>query len=142
MAVSPISRRLRTTPERSSLMKQVGRESTAPEICVRRYLHARGLRFTLHPTELPGRPDIVLPRRSTVVFVHGCFWHGHSCKHGSIRARTNAEYWDAKIAVNRARDRRQCRALRALGWHVAVVWECECARGRKLANLTSQLLDR
>jgi DNA mismatch endonuclease, patch repair protein len=123
-------------------MKQVGRESTAPELVVRRFLHAQGLRFSLHPISLPGKPDIVLPRRGTVVFVHGCFWHGHGCKHGSVRARTNARYWAAKIADNRARDRRQSRALRALGWNVAVVWECECASERKLGALASKLLAR
>lgn len=123
-------------------MRQVGREGTAPELCVRRFLHAQGLRFRLHPRGLPGKPDIVLPRRATVVFVHGCFWHGHHCRHGSVRARANAKYWAAKIADNRARDRRQCRALRALGWRVDVVWECECANERKLNVLASQLLER
>jgi DNA mismatch endonuclease (patch repair protein) len=123
-------------------MKSVGRENTAPELRVRRCLHARGLRYTLHDRRLPGRPDLVLPRRRTVVFVHGCFWHGHRCRHGRVQARANGEYWAAKIADNRARDRRQQRALRALGWAVEVVWECECADEGKLQALAARLLRR
>ena len=107
-------------------MQRVGRKDTAPEMCVRRYLHAAGLRFRLHLRTLPGSPDLVLARRATVIFVNGCFWHGHHCKHGRIAARSNADYWRAKIAGNRERDRRNARALRTMGWHVETVWECEC----------------
>lgn len=126
----------------SALMRAIGRENTAPEMVVRRVLHAAGLRFTLHARGLPGTPDIVLPRRSTVVFVHGCFWHGHDCRHGRARAKTRTAFWDAKIAANRQRDHAKASALRALGWRVEVVWECECRRPTVLRRLASRLLDR
>jgi DNA mismatch endonuclease, patch repair protein len=123
-------------------MKRVRRQDTAPELRVRRYLHARGLRFTLHDRRLPGCPDLVLPCRHCVVLVHGCFWHGHRCRHGRVHARTNADYWAAKVADNRARDRRQQRALQALGWTVEVIWECESADEGKLSALAARLLQR
>lgn len=142
MLKGPSSHRLETTAARSKLMKSVGRANTAPELQVRRYLHAQGLRYVLYDRRLPGRPDLVLPRRRSVVFVHGCFWHGHRCAHGRVAARTNAAYWAAKIADNRARDRRQQGALRALGWAVEVIWECQCADEYKLHALAARLLQR
>src|SRR5437762_1945286 len=99
------------TPERSTLMRCVGRKNTAPELAVRRFLHAAGLRYRLHVAGLPGTPDIVFPKFSTVVFVHGCFWHGHNCKHGRVKARVNEEFWSAKIEANRKRDARKVRSL-------------------------------
>ena len=123
-------------------MRRVRREHTVPEVTVRRFLHAQGLRFRLHGRGLPGRPDIVLARRRTVVFVHGCFWHGHSCRHGAVEAKTNAAYWTRKLDDNRARDRRQQRALRAAGWRVEVVWECQVKRGSVLRRLALRLLAR
>lgn len=123
-------------------MKQVGRKDTAPEMAVRRYLHASGLRFRLHPRQLPGTPDIVLPGRRSVIFVHGCFWHGHDCAHGRVRARSNAAYWSSKIAANKARDRRKSNALLDLGWRVEVVWECQCRDARDLKALAKRLLRR
>jgi DNA mismatch endonuclease (patch repair protein) len=123
-------------------MRSVKGKDTAPELAVRRYLHAAGIRFRLHVASLPGRPDIVAPRRRTVVFVHGCFWHGHDCVHGRVQAKTNTEFWAEKIAANRARDSRTSAALRALGWHVETIWECECCRADKLAALSRRLLRR
>jgi DNA mismatch endonuclease (patch repair protein) len=123
-------------------MKSVRREDTSPELAVRRYLHASGLRYTLHRADLPGRPDIVLPARRSAVFVHGCFWHGHGCAHGAVPARTNAAFWAAKIARNRERDRRQVRQLRRLGWQVETVWECQLDRPRLLYALATRLLAR
>jgi DNA mismatch endonuclease (patch repair protein) len=79
----------------------------------------------LHVRDLPGTPDIVLPRYRTIVFVHGCFWHGHDCRHGSVQARTNVEFWRRKIEDNRARDLRKTRALADLGWRVETIWECQ-----------------
>jgi len=121
-------------------MQRIGRENTAPELAVRRYLHRAGLRFVLHDRSLPGTPDIVLPARGTVVFVHGCFWHGHSCGHGRVAAKTNAEFWATKISDNRERDRRKSRALRALGWRVEHLWECQCRNPRVLDALCRRLL--
>ena len=123
-------------------MKWIGRKDTAPEMRVRRYLHSRGLRYVLHDRQLPGTPDLSLPARASVIFVNGCFWHGHDCPHGAVAARRNAGYWAAKISDNRARDERKRRELRALGWHVQVIWECECGNARTLAALARRLLTR
>lgn len=105
-------------------------------------MHAHGLRFRLHVRALPGTPDLVLPARRTVVFVHGCFWHGHACPHGSVRARTNSAYWKAKIRDNQARDKRKSAALRNAGWFVETVWECECRDAQHLRRLTAKLMRR
>jgi len=123
-------------------MKRVRREDTAPELAVRRFLHRAGLRYTLHGAHLPGRPDVVLPRRRTVVFVHGCFWHGHDCAHGSVQSKTNAAFWSRKIADNRARDARKADELRAAGWRVEVVWECQAGDGAFLRRLARRVLRR
>jgi DNA mismatch endonuclease, patch repair protein len=123
-------------------MRRIGRKDTAPEMVVRRYLHARGLRYRLHDERLPGTPDLSLPKRSSVVFVNGCFWHGHACSHGAVGARNNADYWAAKIDDNRRRDRRKQAELRSLGWRVEVVWECECRNSRVLAAVARRLLRR
>lgn len=106
-------------------MRAVKSRNTSPEIALRRLLHAAGYRFRLHRKDLPGSPDIVLPGRKSVIFVHGCFWHGHSCARGARHPKTNADYWRTKIARNAARDNETQRELRAAGWRVAVVWECE-----------------
>jgi DNA mismatch endonuclease, patch repair protein len=123
-------------------MRRIGRKDTAPELLVRRYLHARGLRYRLHDKRLPGSPDLSLPKRSSVVFVNGCFWHGHDCRHGAVAAKQNADYWAAKIDDNRRRDRRKQTELRSLGWRVEVIWECECRNPRVLAALARRLLRR
>jgi DNA mismatch endonuclease (patch repair protein) len=123
-------------------MKAVRREDTGPELEVRRRLHHAGLRFRLHVRDLPGSPDIVLPRFRTVVFVHGCFWHGHSCSHGRVVPKTNVEFWTTKIEANRARDARKAKALRRLGWHVERVWECRCRDERALGALVRRIRGR
>jgi DNA mismatch endonuclease (patch repair protein) len=101
-----------------------------------------GLRYVLHPASLPGRPDLVLPRRRSVVFVHGCFWHGHDCAHGAVRAKTNAAFWEAKVLDNRRRDARKAAELRAAGWHVEVIWECETKIESVISRLGRRLLRR
>lgn len=103
-------------------------KNTAPEMAVRRALHAAGLRYRLHVSALPGRPDVVLASRRTVVEVRGCFWHGHDCQRGR-GPKTRSEFWATKMKLNRDRDVRNERALRDLGWKVLVVWECEVKRG-------------
>lgn len=105
-------------------MSRVGAKDTGPEREVRRMAHALGYRFRICRADLPGRPDIVFPSRNKVIFVHGCFWHGHSCGKGKL-PKSNTDFWAAKIALNRARDRRSVRALRRLGWSVLVVWQCQ-----------------
>jgi DNA mismatch endonuclease (patch repair protein) len=111
---------------RSQIMAAIRSKDTAPELAVRRYLHAAGLRYRLHRRNLPGRPDIVFPSRRICVFVHGCFWHGCSrCIDGRRSVKSNASYWNEKIAGNRQRDERHQQALTALGWSVFLIWECE-----------------
>lgn len=127
---------------RTLLMRSVGRKDTAPELAVRKALHAAGLRFRVNVKGLPGTPDIVLPRRGTVVFVHGCFWHGHCCAHGAVRAKTNTSFWEHKIADNRVRDARKRRALSQLGWVVETVWECQIGRPEVMTRLVQELRSR
>lgn len=123
----------RLSPERRSwLMSRIRGTNTKPEIAVRSMLHRMGYRFRLHRRDLPGTPDIVLPGRSTAIFVHGCFWHGHACKRTKM-PKSREDYWGEKIATNRRRDRRKRRQLRALGWNAIVVWECELKRPDRLA---------
>ena len=107
-------------------MSKVHSENTAPEIAVRKTLFHMGYRYRLHRKDLPGTPDVVLPKYKTVVFVNGCFWHGcPTCRHAKIRPKANSEYWNAKLDRNIQRDRENYRKLRQMGWKVIVVWECE-----------------
>lgn len=104
-------------------MARVRTKNTKPELRLRSYLHRLGYRFRLHRKDLPGKPDIVLPKFAMAVFVHGCFWHGHDCRRGRLPT-TNVEFWEAKISKNRARDVRAVRELKQLGWDVRTVWAC------------------
>jgi DNA mismatch endonuclease (patch repair protein) len=113
---------------RSRTMRAVKGKDTKPEWIVRRLLHAAGYRYRLHVKDLAGKPDLVFPATRKVIFVHGCWWHGHDCARGARPAKTNAGYWSAKIARNVARDARHLAALRAAGWRVLTVWECELKR--------------
>ena len=109
---------------RSRMMAGIRGRDTKPELLVRSFLHGAGFRFRLCRRDLPGRPDIVLSRWRTVVFAHGCFWHGHAgCRYFRL-PKTRPEFWGAKIATNAARDAAAEQALAGLGWRVAVVWEC------------------
>ncbi len=109
---------------RSRMMSSIRGKDTRPEILVRQALHAQGYRFRLHDKKLPGRPDIVLKKHKTVIFVHGCFWHGHDCKYFKW-PKTRPEFWRQKIEGNKARDEMHQQKLKELGWNVKVVWECE-----------------
>ena len=122
------------TPEQRKLnMSRIRGRDTKPEMLIRRGLHARGFRYRLQDRKLPGRPDLVFPRYHAVVFVHGCFWHGHSCSMFKLPA-TRQEFWATKIAGNRARDERVIGALLKLGWRVANVWECSIRGPAKLTD--------
>ena len=124
---------------RSEIMARVRSKNTTPEMAVRRTLHAAGLRFRLHRADLPGRPDIVLPGRRAVVFVHGCFWHSHpGCKRARIPA-TRREYWVPKLLRNVERDRTAAAALQRAGWRVFITWECETRLPAALAALASMI---
>ena len=108
---------------RSRMMAGIRGKDTRPELAVRAALHRLGFRYRLHRKDLPGRPDIVLPKYQAVIFVHGCFWHGHGC-HLFRWPKTREEFWREKINSNNARDRRHLRALADAGWRVATIWEC------------------
>lgn len=114
---------------RSRMMSGIRGKNTRPEIMVRQALHKAGFRFRLHRKDLPGKPDLVLPKYQAAIFVHGCFWHGHDCRYFKI-PKTRTDFWMAKIASNSSRDQRDIEALRKLGWRVMIVWECEI-RDRK-----------
>ena len=127
------------TPEaRSDRMSRISSTNTKPELTVRKALHSLGFRFRLHARELPGRPDIVLPKFRTAIFVHGCFWHAHRCQKGRVPA-TNSTFWNEKFRSNQRRDARVTRELRNLGWRVIKVWECELrtaeARNRTICRV-------
>jgi DNA mismatch endonuclease (patch repair protein) len=110
--------------KRSSMMSGIKSENTRPELHVRKVLHRLGYRFRLHRKDLPGKPDIVLPRYKTALFVHGCFWHGHEDCTLFRLPHSREEFWSDKISANRARDKRSTEALQKLGWKTFVVWEC------------------
>lgn len=119
--------------QRSRCMSRIRNKNTTPEIIVRRLAHRSGYRFVLHKRGLPGTPDLVFPRYKKVIFVHGCFWHRHSCKFGRPRPKQNAAFWDRKLTGNVERDRVSLRELRKLGWKVLTVWECQTVNPRKLS---------
>ena len=123
--------------ERHRCMAAIKGKNTKPEMMVRRYLHALGLRYGLHNSRLPGKPDIVLRRLKTVVFVNGCFWHGHDgCKHFRMPKGDSSPYWVQKITRNKERDLQNIAKLESLGWKVIVVWECELKnKEQRLARL-------
>ncbi|HEL3255933.1 TPA: DNA mismatch endonuclease Vsr [Stenotrophomonas maltophilia] len=126
------------TPEqRSAQMSRIRGSNTKLEVLVRKALHARGLRYRLGGAKLPGRPDIVLPKYRTVVFVHGCFWHGHDCPLYRL-PKTRPEFWADKIGKNRTRDQRVTSELEAMGWRVLTVWECSL-RGKTAIEQASFL---
>lgn len=114
-----------TKQQRSYNMSRIKAKDTKPELLVRRFLHAHGFRYRLHDKKLPGKPDIVLPKYKTVVFVHGCFWHGHTnCKYFKI-PRTRTEWWTEKINRNKFNDRKAQRLLKKEGFQVITVWDCQ-----------------
>lgn len=125
--------------KRSVIMSHIRSRDTQPEKVVRSTLHRLGLRFRLVASDLPGRPDVVLRSRRTVVFVNGCYWHGHDCTKGRSSAQANAEFWAKKIGDNVSRDRKNHGLLRSQGWRVLVVWECETKDIEKLrSNLVEE----
>ena len=123
------------SPARSRTMRAVKSKGTKPERLVRSWLHSHGYRFRLHRDDLPGKPDLVFPSRKKVIFVHGCFWHGHNCKRGARVPKTNTKYWISKVARNRERDTEHVQVLKAIGWKAHVIWECQ------LADLDDVMMD-
>lgn len=121
-----------TREQRSRNMAAIRSVNTKPEMRVRSLLHSLGYRFRLHRKDLPGKPDIVLPKYRTVIFVHGCFWHCHNCSYGRVVPRTRAEFWATKRRGNVERDSRTSRELERAGWKVFIVWECQTKAGEIL----------
>lgn len=117
---------------RRRTMQAVKGKNTRPELVVRSLVHSMGFRFRLHRKDLPGNPDVVFSRLRKVIFVHGCFWHGHDCARGARVPKTNRDYWDQKIGGNRRRDRRSLAELKALGWQAKVFWECQLKDQQRL----------
>lgn len=126
--------------QRSAIMRAVRATDTTPERLVRSLAHRLGYRFRLHRRDLPGAPDLVFPKLRAVVFVHGCFWHQHSCPRGNRRPATNAAYWNAKLDRNVRRDARNAARLRRAGWSVMTVWECQTRQPDRLARRLDRFL--
>lgn len=126
--------------KRSDVMRQVKSRDTQPEMLVRRMLHQLGYRYRLHSKDLPGRPDLVFRSRKKIIFVNGCFWHGHSCSRGKRVPANNRTYWIEKIARNKQRDLQNHRQLRRLGWSVTVVWECQLRNPNKVKDRLCKFL--
>jgi DNA mismatch endonuclease (patch repair protein) len=129
--------------KRSDIMSHISGKETKPEILVRKFLFANGFRFRKNVKDLPGKPDIVLPKYKIVVFIHGCFWHGHICKRGTLPT-TNVEFWTTKIGGNIERDKRNVMELEKQGWKVFVIWQCEIKnielRDNKLNKLKNDIM--
>ncbi len=106
-------------------MAAIRSRDTKPELVLRKLVHRLGYRYRLHGAKLPGKPDLVFAGRQKVIFLHGCYWHVHSCRYGAVVPKTNAEFWSEKRASNARRDAAATAALEASGWSVLVVWECE-----------------
>ena len=125
--------------QRSRNMAAIKSKNTKPEIAVRKMLHALGYRFRLHRKDLPGSPDIVLPKYKTVIFVHGCFWHRHeNCKYAST-PKTRKEFWETKFKVNVKRDKEIQEKIKNIGWHSVVIWECQIKDEKFLYKLILNL---
>jgi DNA mismatch endonuclease (patch repair protein) len=131
-----------TPTRRSWNMSRIKGRNTTPELAVRSVLHRLGFRFRLHRRDLPGRPDIVLPRFRTAVLVHGCFWHQHRGCRLAYQPKTNTEFWNEKLGLNVARDNANARKLRALGWRVLTVWECQISDRQALARRLQDALGK
>jgi DNA mismatch endonuclease (patch repair protein) len=129
-----------TARRRSWLMSRVRGKNTTPEIRVRKCAHALGFRFRIHCDDLPGKPDVVFPKRKLALFVHGCYWHRHpGCRKATA---PSSKFWAAKFAYNVKRDAQVTSALKALGWRVAIIWECETKDANQLPIILKRLIGR
>ncbi|MBA5673216.1 DNA mismatch endonuclease Vsr [Bacteroides fragilis] len=124
---------------RSFNMSRIKGKNTKPEILVRKYLFSQGLRYRLYSKKLPGRPDIVLQKYHTVIFIHGCFWHGHEGCRYFVVPKTRTEWWLNKINTNRENDRKNCELLKEMKWNVITVWECSLKKKKQESTLNNIL---
>lgn len=127
--------------KRSEIMRAVKSKNTTPEMIVRKLVFSMGYRYRLHRKSLPGSPDLVFPGRKKVIFVHGCFWHGHRCKKG-MPPKSKLSYWVPKLTANRERDRKVIKALRNEHWKVLVIWQCQIANVAKLRRRLAEWLEK
>ncbi|GHT04351.1 very short patch repair endonuclease [Bacteroidia bacterium] len=128
--------------KRSDIMSKVSGKDTKPEILVRKFLFSKGFRYRKNVNKLPGKPDIVLPKYKTIIFIHGCFWHGHENCEAAKLPTSNVAYWTKKVSSNIERDCRNKQSLKSLGWNVIVIWECELKiknRGERLESLIMEI---
>ena len=123
---------------RSFNMSQIRAKNTKPEMLVRRFLHAQGFRYKLHDKKLPGKPDLVLPKYKTLIFIHGCFWHGHEGCRYYVVPKTRTDWWVNKINTNKANDTKAIKALKKNGWKIINVWECDL-KANKLSTTLAKL---
>lgn len=130
-----------TAEERSRIMRFVRSKDTKPELAVRKISFSLGYRHRLHRKDLPGKPDLVYPSKKKIIFVHGCFWHGHNCKRGARVPKNNNDYWLKKIRSNKERDKRNQAHLRTMGWEFLILWECEIKDKNDLVKRLKQFLD-
>lgn len=129
-----------TKKKRSWNMSRIRSQNTKPEMAVRRILHGMGYRFRLHRKDLPGKPDIVLPKYKTAIFVHGCFWHQcPNCNRGGRTPKSNKDYWILKLKNNKERDKANSEELRHLGWKVIVIWECQIKNQDQLRAIFAKI---
>lgn len=126
--------------QRSRTMRAVKSKHTAPEMVIRRLAHSLGFRFRLHRQDLPGSPDLCFPKHKAVIFVHGCFWHGHSCRRGARVPKTNTGYWVDKVSKNAQRDNKNRETLERSGWRVLLIWECQLQNVVELRSLIKRFL--
>lgn len=129
-----------TKKERSKRMSLIRSKDTKPELLVRHLIHSLGYRYRLHRKDLPGRPDMVFPARKKIIFVHGCFWHGHECKVGHI-PKSRLDYWVQKITRNNERDRSTLRRLRRMHWKCLVLWECQLHEVERIKERITRFLE-
>ncbi len=121
-------------------MSKIGGKNTKPEILVRKFLFSKGFRYRINVKTLPGKPDIVLPKYKTVIFVNGCFWHGHNCKKGNLPS-SNIDFWRGKISNNKLRDDKNSDLLIKLGWKVIIIWQCEISKIDNRIKILNKLLE-
>jgi DNA mismatch endonuclease (patch repair protein) len=128
--------------QRSFNMSRIRGKDTGPELAVRRVLFRLGYRYRLNVRNLPGTPDIVMPKHRLVLFVHGCFWHSHSCRYGAVKVGTRQEFWQSKRQKTVERDKKNIRALKELGWKVVQLWECDIKAATKAGRLPELLMSK
>ena len=129
-----------SSQKRSDIMSKISGKNTKPEILVRKFLFSKGFRYRINVKTLPGKPDIVLPKYKTIIFVNGCFWHGHNCKKGKLLS-SNTDFWKEKISNNKSRDAKNSDLLVKLGWKVIIIWQCEISKIDNRTKILNKLLE-